>query len=328
MGSVGGIGEYRCPPRSKAWEVENRIGDMATIAFARDPVGIAQAGCEPVVATPNEATMYNPFQAYRRRSIDGRGDRCEFFLIRTELLAEIVAAHAPGTLASGRGPLAWASAPASAEVYVSQRVLYHHVRQPGVVHPARDAASADREGTEAGASGDPGGVDGLLVDECMVNIVDALVGAASRRRPGRARRATTGRDHRVWIEGAKDYLARHYRRALTLEEVGAAVGLSVFHLCRLFKAYAGRTVHDYVRSLRVRASLELLGESAGRGSMKGPGDRGEEALAIGQIAAELGFCNPSHFTRAFKAEFGATPSEMRRALRDGAADRGLLRGKC
>jgi AraC-like DNA-binding protein len=290
---------------------------MATIAFARDPVGIAQAGCEPVVATPNEATMYNPFQTYRRRSIDGRGDRCEFFVIRGEILREIVAAHEPRATERAHGPLAWASAPASAEVYVSQRVLYHHVKHPsdeGLVHGGR----GDAQAAGAGVPGGRGDVDNLLVDECMVNIVDALVGAAARRTPGRARRATTGRDHRVWIEGAKDYLARHYRRPLTLDEVASAVGLSVFHLCRLFKAYAGTTVHDYVRSLRVRASLELLGEVPG-----GPG-RAEEALAIGQIAAELGFCNPSHFTRAFRGEFGATPSEVRRSLREGLADRALL----
>ncbi len=289
-GEAGGIGEFRCPPGCRAWERENRIGDKATIAFARDPVAIAQGGALAVVATPNEAMLYNANQPYRRRLIDANGDRCEFFVFRPRLLAEIVSAHDPRAGEDLDTPLKWPSARASASVYMAQRVLYHHVRAGYPANPG-------------------GGIDRLLVDECMINIADALIGSAVRARQTRARRPATDRDHRVWIEGAKDFLARSFRRAITLNEVGDAVGLSVFHLCRLFKAHAGTSVHGYLRSLRARAALEVLGD---------------RDVPIGRIASDLGFCNQSHFTRAFGHEFGATPSQVRRALRVGLAERELL----
>lgn len=283
-GEAGAIGEFRCPARCRAWEIENRIGEMPTIAFARDPVAILRGGAPAVVATANEAMLYNAHEAYRRRLLDPNGDRCEFLLIRPRLLAEIVAAHDPRAVEEPERPLRWSSAPVSPRVYMAQRVLYHHV-----------------------GAGD--GIDRLAVDEGMITIADALVGAAAGTPGGRARRAGTERDHRVWVEGAKQYVARNFRRQFTLEEVAAAVGVSVFHLCRLFKGIAGTTVHDYVRSLRARAALEPLAE---RGS------------SIGRIAADMGFCNQSHFTRAFRHEFGATPSQVRRALRGGIAERELL----
>lgn len=284
---VGVLGEFRCPPACKAWEVENTIGSMATIAFARDPVAIHQADHDPVVATPNEAMIYNPNQPYRRRLLDPHGDRCEFVSIDPRILSEIVADHDPRAVDRPDRPFnrSWASI--GAGLYLAQRALYHHVLA------ASDPAHA------------PVRLDQLLVDESLISIVDAVVACAVRGPGEKARRAATARDHRVWVEGAKDYLARHYRRSLTLQDVADAVGVSMFHLCRLFKAHAGTTVHDYVRSLRVRAALEGLADPD---------------MPVGSVADGLGFCNQSHFTRAFRAEYALTPTHVRRALCEGVAE--------
>lgn len=287
---VGILGEFRCPAGCKAWEVENTIGPMATLAFARDPVAIHQADHDSVIATPNEAMLYNPNQVYRRRVVDPQGDRCEFLGLRAEILAEIVAQHDPRAADDPQRPLKWAWASISSGLYLAQRSLYHHVR----------AAASDPPTVR---------LDRLLVDECIISIADSVVALAARAHARPARRAATARDHRVWIEGAKDYLARNFRRSLSLQEVADAVGVSLFHLCRLFKAHAGTTVHDYVRSLRVRAALEGLADPA---------------LPIGHVADELGFCNQSHFTRAFRSEYALTPTQVRRALREGIAEQPLL----
>lgn len=291
QGEVGGIGEFRCPAGSRWWEQENRIGDRATIAFARDPVGISRPGGPAMVATANEAMLYNAGQAYRRKRMSEKGDRCEFLVFKPKLIAEIVSAHDPRAGEDEQCPLKWGSAWVTPGIYMSQRGLYHHVR------------AAEKEGLC---------VDRMLVDECLVTIADTLVGAAARGQVTPARRESTSRDHRVWVEGAKDYLARHFRESLSLSDVGEAVGLSVFHLCRLFKAHCGVSVHSYLRSMRARASLELLAEGS---------------MAVGTIAADLGFCNQSHFTRAFRHEFGARPTQVRRALRGGMADRELWQGR-
>jgi len=186
QGPAGGIGEFRCPAGSRAWEQENRIGDMATIAFARRAVGIAQSREDAVVATANEAMLYNAHQAYRRRLIDAGGDRCEFFVFRPQLMAEIVGAHDARAGEDVERPLRWSSARASAGVYTGQRVLYHHVKAAqGLVDGGRLGSVAE-------------GVDGLLIDECMINIADALIGDAVRVRVrgrgsgARRRGGTTG----------------------------------------------------------------------------------------------------------------------------------------
>ncbi|MEZ6233955.1 MAG: AraC family transcriptional regulator [Phycisphaerales bacterium] len=311
-GSVGAIGAFRCPPTCRLWEEENRTGDMPTFAFARDPVTIAQADFEPVVATSNEAMLYNAHQPYRRRRLADQGDNCEFIVIRPEILREIVAAHDPAAAQLDR-PIRWPSAPAAPGVFMAQRVLYRYAAAHASDCAEAPAADAHRDvpaHPEPRALHHPApGIDHLLVDEALINIVDSLIRAAVERATPVHARPATARDHRAWIEGAKAYLARNLDKPLTLDDVAAAVGVSMFHLCRLFKQHTGDTIHAYVRSLRVRASLDRLAE---------PG------LSIGDFAERLGFCNQSHYTRAFRAEFGLTPTQARRALLSGAAPRDLL----
>src|SRR5262249_37447049 len=64
-----------------------------------------------------------------------------------------------------------------------------------------------------------------------------------------------------------------------------------------FQQRTGAPVHRYLTRLRLRASLERLAD-------------GETDLTA--LALELGFSSHSHFTGAFRREFGRTPSAVRR----------------
>jgi AraC family transcriptional regulator len=77
------------------------------------------------------------------------------------------------------------------------------------------------------------------------------------------------------------------------------VRVSVFHLCRTFRAVTGQTIHAYRTQLRLRAALERV----------------EYASDLSAVALDLGFSSHSHFTAAFRRAFGVTPSGVRRALR-------------
>lgn len=81
-----------------------------------------------------------------------------------------------------------------------------------------------------------------------------------------------------------------------LDTLAAEAGVHPHHLMRVFKAAQGETVGAYV----LRRRLEIAA-SALRGS-----DR-----AIADIAVEAGFCDQSHFTRAFRRRYGATPGSLR-----------------
>ncbi len=96
---------------------------------------------------------------------------------------------------------------------------------------------------------------------------------------------------------AREYLHAHYREAVPLERLSALAGLSKYHLVRAFRAAVGVPPHTYQLRLRLTRSLLLLGEG----------------LPPSSIAYELGFADQSHYTRAFRAEFGTTPGAWLRA---------------
>jgi AraC-like DNA-binding protein len=96
---------------------------------------------------------------------------------------------------------------------------------------------------------------------------------------------------------AREYLHAHYREAVPLERLSALAGLSKYHLVRAFRAAVGVPPHTYQLRLRLTRSLLLL----------------RDGLPPSAIAYELGFADQSHYTRAFRAEFGTTPGAWLRA---------------
>jgi AraC-like DNA-binding protein len=89
-------------------------------------------------------------------------------------------------------------------------------------------------------------------------------------------------------------------------------GTSRSQLYRLLEGEGG--VARYIQKLRLEASHAALGDE-------------RDARSIAQVAEACGFHDPSAFSRAFRREFGATPSEVRMAALAGHAMRPLaLRG--
>ncbi|MDA8016710.1 MAG: AraC family transcriptional regulator [Thermoanaerobaculia bacterium] len=105
---------------------------------------------------------------------------------------------------------------------------------------------------------------------------------------------------RAQVEAVQELLSGRHEDSLSLAEVAAEVDASVFHLCRTFKRYTGQTIHGYRRSLRLREGLFRL-------------EKTETHLA--DLALDLGFSHQSHFTEAFRREFGTTPGRVDRAFR-------------
>ena len=87
-------------------------------------------------------------------------------------------------------------------------------------------------------------------------------------------------------------------RPVTLAELAALSGVSRFQLLRGFARTVGATPHAYLLQQRVRLARRLL--AAGRR----PAD----------AAAEAGFADQSHLTRAFTRQLGTTPARYRAAM--------------
>jgi AraC-like DNA-binding protein len=130
-------------------------------------------------------------------------------------------------------------------------------------------------------------------------VADVLESAFVQRGALKPKREGTDADHAERTEAVKTYLAARMSERVTLDDVARAVHVSPFHLARIFQQQTGVPVHRYVTQLRLRASLDRL-----------DGD-------LTAVALELGFSSHSHFTDAFRREFGHSPSEMRKILEAG-----------
>jgi len=100
------------------------------------------------------------------------------------------------------------------------------------------------------------------------------------------------RDARA-VSRAKELLAEDLERKLTLEELARAVGLSRYHLLRVFKAGTGVPPHAYRTQRRVDAAKGML----------------RRGMPPAEVAAATGFTDQSHFANTFKRYTAATPSQ-------------------
>ena len=99
------------------------------------------------------------------------------------------------------------------------------------------------------------------------------------------------------VERIRLFFAEKPSSARRLDEIAASVGLSRYYICRLFKGATGLSLHRYQLSLRLRAALDhVVYPSAD----------------LGEISMRFGFSSPSHFSAAFRREFGVAPSQIRR----------------
>lgn len=139
----------------------------------------------------------------------------------------------------------------------------------------------------------------LAVEELLLQLVrGALAAVSCDRRLSRRRRGTVAA-HRRAVERAKALMAERYGERLTLDDIARDTGYSAAHLCEVFPRETGSTLHRYLCRLRLLVALE---------SLDGP-------ISLSRLAYEVGFSSPSHFSTAFRREFGHPPSRLLPALR-------------
>ncbi len=81
---------------------------------------------------------------------------------------------------------------------------------------------------------------------------------------------------------------------LSVEELGQKAGMSRVHLYRKIKKLTDLSVSEFVTSVKLKRSLELLRNSG---------------KSVAEIAYEVGFSSPSYFTRCFRERFKLSPTE-------------------
>ncbi len=110
------------------------------------------------------------------------------------------------------------------------------------------------------------------------------------------------RDRRQTARLAVQYIAAHYHRGPSLEEVARMMGLSYCYFSRLFSQETGMSFQEYLTRVRLENARHLL--------LTTP-------LTVEKVAARVGYEDPSHFIRVFKRCYRMTPRRFART--DGAA---------
>jgi AraC-like DNA-binding protein/CheY-like chemotaxis protein len=103
------------------------------------------------------------------------------------------------------------------------------------------------------------------------------------------------------VDRALEYLGRHFLETVTVQQVAAAIGVSVSHLAHVFGAAAGMTIKEYALRLKVELTKRLLVSGA---------------ATLEQLAEQCGFCDASHLSRVFRQFAGCWPGEFRASRRD------------
>lgn len=145
------------------------------------------------------------------------------------------------------------------------------------------------------------GIAALLLSGVMQNAAVTIVSRSaaltrlSRRLP--ATRAATRRELVRRLHQARDFMRAQLAGPLALPDIARAACLSPFHFHRSFRMFFGETPHQYVLRLRLERAADRLRRSI---------------VPVTDIALDVGFENPAHFSRAFKQRFNCTPQDYRR----------------
>jgi AraC-like DNA-binding protein len=136
-----------------------------------------------------------------------------------------------------------------------------------------------------------------VIEQALEILDEVLAAGYGDPLPTPVSRSTALRSQYERVDEIKRLLSRYYAEPISLNTLAESVETSVFHLCRIFRKQTGQTIHGYLQRLRLRAGLALL-------------EKTDRPLA--HLALDVGYAHQSHFTEAFRGEYGLPPGKLRR----------------
>jgi AraC family transcriptional regulator len=134
--------------------------------------------------------------------------------------------------------------------------------------------------------------DALRVEEAALRVLQLCCAAPQPKRAGKPAHA---RRNAELAAEAQILIAARYTERLTLADLGAALDVSPYALCRAFRAATGTSLHRHLTELRLSVAIEEIDGWADR---------------LTSLALDLGFSSHSHFTQAFREFYGRPPSAL------------------
>lgn len=259
-----GVGAFRCAPDHPRFTDSGPIRNHCFV-FPRTSSVIEHDSGDRFVGDQTRISLYNPGQAYLRSAISPEGDHSDYFVVAPHVLRDALAARRAAMADADDTRLFPRSHTTSAApLYLRQRRLFQ---------AARDTR-----------------LDAFEIESAVMSLLDdVLTGVVRPADP--VRRVVTP----AFVEDAERLLAARYADSLSLNDLSRSLGVSAFHLCRVFRAHTGTSLHQRRDQLRLRAALNRL----------------EQQQDLTTIALDVGYSSHSHFTAAFRRAFGVAPSRLR-----------------
>ena len=124
-----------------------------------------------------------------------------------------------------------------------------------------------------------------LLEYLILKIAEALVSPESVQTPAYAT-----------FRRCRQHIQENVVGLNTLGQIARQCHVDAAYLCRLFRRYDHQTPYQFLVRLKMNLAAERLQDSA---------------VLVKQVAAELGYADPFHFSRTFKNVFGLSPEAFR-----------------
>ena len=98
-----------------------------------------------------------------------------------------------------------------------------------------------------------------------------------------------------FLERAIEIIEKHISDSkFNAEILSKKVGMSRMQLYRKLRGLTDQTVHEFIRSIRLKRAVQLLEE---------------KRMTITEVAYEVGFNDLTYFARCFRKQYNKSPSE-------------------
>jgi AraC family transcriptional regulator len=270
LGPTFGLTRWDCAHGCRGLS-EEKVQYWHVISFMHAGAFVLHSRGSSALIDSTAVLTYNPQEPYRSEHPFGCCDYGSAVVVAPETLLDVLSHYDPATMERGESMFLSGYAHGLSRAYVRQRLLLQSLR-----------------GSEPR--------DPLAVEAAILRIVGEVAEGCSRLHGRTLRNRVPERARREYVEDAKALLQQRYAENLRLDDLGKALHVSTYHLCRLFKEETGMPVHKYLNKLRLNHALEAIAA-------------GEEDLS--GLAQRLGYASHSHFTAAYHKEFGITPTGCR-----------------
>ncbi|WP_409344700.1 helix-turn-helix transcriptional regulator [Paenibacillus sp. MBLB4367] len=146
-------------------------------------------------------------------------------------------------------------------------------------------------------SGDPGP---LRQGRLLAALADLLLFICERSQDAPHAERTPPTEKEKVVREVIAFIEARYMDDLSMERLETHIHLSKYYMMKLFKELTGMTIFHYLNHFRINQAKVLIFT--------------HQELSITEIGYQVGFKQPSHFSRNFKEIVGLSPEQYRRLV--------------